>query len=345
MISPAEKTFTVSNLELAQFFHDRPNLKRYMDAMDSSLRDKVEKIVGALAEILTHRDIKILSVGPGTGSLERSLAEMIRDLDGLVIAADLSQPMLEKIRRSIKNLLVNEDDVLEIDQHPLGLEVLQANATELPIAENTLDAIILSSVVHEIASFENDHEFGEKIREFFIELVKKLKPKGRIVIRDFIQPPSPSELIDVTIGEKQPDDPMDPLTFFEKFTARGAIKDSQIAEQVAQLKASNAFKVGATIRMPASEVFEYMAHFSWAQSFDSEVKEKYAYLPLNQYSKFVLDAFQAAGKQGQLVQRESYLQEGYPQHILGRFNLKRMDGSSYPLPDFTGLLIFENVSE
>lgn len=297
--------------------------------MDSSLADKLEHILPFIDQDKSGQ--QILSIGAGTGKLERAIADIVPTAN--VIALDASVPMLDEIQNANHNPQVPENTTVT---------PLLASAEVLPIKDDSIDVVIASSVIHEIASYKNNFEFSEGLRNFFVEVSRVLKKGGKLVIRDFMQPQNPEDEVYVSIGSKRENDPMDSLEFLEKFTASFKGDDLvYVASQINELKESGKWTEGAKLKVKNSHAFELLSHFSWSQSFNEEVREKYAYLPVGNYAKFVQNAMREAQVESQVLMASTYMQEGYKEHIHGRLDLIDQEGNVVDLPDFTGIVVIQ----
>lgn len=105
----------------------------------------------------------VLDLGCGPGFFSIDIAKMV-DKSGKVIAADLQEGMLEKLRDKIKGTKFEER---------ITLHKCQEN--RIGAAEN-VDFILLFYMVHEVPNIE----------EFFNEIVTILKPAGQVLI---VEPP------------------------------------------------------------------------------------------------------------------------------------------------------------
>lgn len=314
---------------LGEYLAQRPNIERYMNYMNSSLGDKLEHILPFIeADVVSPR---ILSIGAGTGILERALVDLMPQ--SRVIGLDLSMPMLEAI---------NGNNYSSQIEGASRVEPLLASAENIPLQDESVDYIILSSVVHEIASYQHDFQFGEELKEFYQEASRVLKKGGRIIIRDFMQPPNPQDKVTMRIGERREDDEIDPSEFLERFVNEFEGDDLvYLQEQIKMLKDNGAWGKGADLKIRADHAFEVAAHYSWSKSFDEEVKEKYAYLPVDEYAQFVTSALGENGVSSKVLRAKTYMQSGYADHIQGRLDLMNGDGTPKPLPDFTGVVVIE----
>jgi ubiquinone/menaquinone biosynthesis C-methylase UbiE len=118
-----------------------------------------QKILGAYIE----EGMTVLDVGCGPGLFSIDMAQMVGE-SGRVIAADLQEGMLGKLREKIKGT--------ELEGR---IRLHKCEEDKTGVLEN-VDFVLLFYVVHEIPNKE----------EFFNEIVNILKPNGQIYI---IEPP------------------------------------------------------------------------------------------------------------------------------------------------------------
>lgn len=104
---------------------------------------------------------RILDLGAGTGSSSASLARS----GAQVVAADFSPGMLAEGRRRHGDLR--------------NLTFVQADATDLPFADDVFDAVTMSYALR------NVHDPKKALRELY----RVTKPGGRLVINEFSTPP------------------------------------------------------------------------------------------------------------------------------------------------------------
>lgn len=301
------------------FSRPRPNLERYLRFMDSAMRDKTTGIVPWLRKYDTY-PATFLSVGAGSGKLERIIAETYPDQQ--IIGLDASLPMLEKI-----------NDVPEFRLYRRKLPVLQAEALALPFRPESADAVIASSVVHEIASYTGGYSLNGAAASFFRDTATVLKPGGRLIIRDFMQPSDPDRIVLLRIGSAISGDPMDPSDFLNRFSADFRGNDLSYLAGASE---------GDVIPTRLDHALEIMAHFSWSKSYREEVPEKYAYLPVDAYAFGMSEAFAAAGFSSAIVSATAHIQDGYREHLTGRFDLFEPETlTPIDIPILTGTVVLE----
>jgi len=141
----------------------------YAKAMDSTADIKYKDIFGAIG-----KDAKVIvDIGCGTGETIRRLAKDFPD--ATIIGIELNPEM-----RAIAKENNKENGRVKI----IGIDVLTRNLT----GARQVDAVILSSVVHELRSYSAD---GHKALEGALSNIHEfLSPGGRIIIRDPVQPDS-----------------------------------------------------------------------------------------------------------------------------------------------------------
>ena len=118
-----------------------------------------QKILGAYIE----KGMTVLDIGCGPGFFSIDIAKMVGE-SGRIIAADLQEGMLEKVRDKIKGT--------ELEGR-ITLHKCQEN--KIGVCDN-VDFALLFYVVHEMPNIE----------ELFNEIVKILKPNGQVLI---VEPP------------------------------------------------------------------------------------------------------------------------------------------------------------
>ncbi len=311
---------------LSEYFSHRPNRERYQYYMNTSVADKVANITPHLEkyEGVGKRPL-ILSIGAGTGKVESAIGDVI--IDATVVALDASVPMLETIQ--------GQNHEVDVGKGHHVVEPVAADAEHLPFRDQSFDAIVLSSIIHELPSYLHNFDF-QATKPFFKECARVLKKGGRIVIRDFMQPENPEEEVLMKIGNAKLSTDMDPLLFLKKFSEE--FRGDDLAYLRGQLEGVT---VGGHVRVKKSHAFELVSHYSWSQSFNEEIAEKYGYLPVKEYTDFVMNAIKESGSDTAVVEQKTYLQEGYREHIEGRLDLQDVDGRAIPLPDFTGIIVIE----
>ena len=109
---------------------------------------------------------KVLDLAGGTGDLTAKFSQLVGD-DGLVVLADINESMLKVGRDKLrdKGLFKN-------------IEYVQANAEELPFADNYFDCITISFGLRNVTDKD----------KALCSMWRVLKPGGRLLILEFSKP-------------------------------------------------------------------------------------------------------------------------------------------------------------
>lgn len=153
---------------------DRGNQSEYEEyfaGMDASMQQKI-------ALTTAHFPVQgtIADMGSGSGSGTFDLARLYRELN--LIGVDINPVTVEYSRKNYaaENLTFEVGDI----------------ATNV-FAENSLDGILDSSVLHHVTSF-NDYDITQ-ISKTLKNQVAQLKPGGVLIIRDFVVPDDAEKLV------------------------------------------------------------------------------------------------------------------------------------------------------
>ncbi|MCM1339079.1 MAG: methyltransferase domain-containing protein [Muribaculaceae bacterium] len=156
-----------------------PELNNYINVLSSKYKVSahIQFFLDALNKIKTSGSgIKnITDIGCCDGMLTRTISKYL-DKDVKFYGCDLSEEMLDIARNEDKKAGINS--VYQV-----------ANAFTLPYENNSMDAMILSSIMHELYSYASP-EFGEKeyskdsILHFMQKAYEILKAGGVLIIKD-----------------------------------------------------------------------------------------------------------------------------------------------------------------
>jgi ubiquinone/menaquinone biosynthesis C-methylase UbiE len=126
--------------------------------LDNSIR-KLLQNPRKLLKPYINKGMTVLDLGCGPGFFSIEIAKMVSD-SGKVIAADLQEGMLEKVKRKITGT--------ELEQR---IQIHQCERTSIGIKEN-VDFVLLFYMIHEVPNQDI----------LLKELKSILKPKGKIYI-------------------------------------------------------------------------------------------------------------------------------------------------------------------
>ena len=109
---------------------------------------------------------KVLDLAGGTGDLTAKFSQIVGD-DGLVVLADINESMLKVGRDKLRNKGLFKN-----------IEYVQANAEELPFADNYFDCITISFGLRNVTDKQKALQ----------SMWRVLKPGGRLLILEFSKP-------------------------------------------------------------------------------------------------------------------------------------------------------------
>ena len=131
-------------------------------SLDTRIRRWIQNPQKLLAPYIKE-GMTVLDVGCGPGFFSIDLAQMVGKT-GRVIAADLQQGMLEKVKEKIKETELDERIILhKCEENKIGLA-------------GKVDFVLAFYMIHELPNSD----------EFFKEILSILKPNGHIYI---VEPP------------------------------------------------------------------------------------------------------------------------------------------------------------
>lgn len=120
-----------------------------------------------------------MDLGTGGDSIAYMLNKIPDELPETLIGTDLDQTILKAIPQRHPEV---SPYLMQSDATNLQLKLLRMDATNMdPLSENSVDGISASALTHEIFSYV---PVKDGLDQFFIELIRVLKPHGVFVYRD-----------------------------------------------------------------------------------------------------------------------------------------------------------------
>ncbi|PPF47316.1 hypothetical protein C5B85_03395 [Pseudoclavibacter sp. AY1F1] len=249
---------------------------------------------------------RILDIGAGGGELAARIAELPDVKD--VIALDDSDDAVAHLN--------------EID----GITVRSGTADQLAeLGLHDLDGIVMSSVLHEIASYNpRGPENGREAALANLAVIGgALAPGGVLIIRDFVTPAD----ADRTLTLISPGEAGDALI--------GAYLEQVPVPELAALTASGPHSFTGSARA----VSEALLTVNWGlESLPREAQEQYCQFELDELVQEVL----GLGLGLSVVHREAWVQPGYRQHLSG-WTVLEADGTPW-FPDTKAIWVFEKAA-
>lgn len=216
-------------MELAQGRH----FDSYGASMDAALNSKIKDIQPWLV------CGTIVDRGCGTGSLMKLLASRNRKIVG-----------------------IDSSDALTTKLHG----VINANLTDPVFADGFVDNIILSSVMHEVYSYNGYSHFP--VFQCLSNCARELREGGRIIIRDIWSPEDNKETCELT---------------FDKVTKEKFLSYIKGAPRVPQFSGHIPSIGTGRFRIEMRDVVEFLSKKDYVRHWDIELKEVYTSIPLSIY--------------------------------------------------------------
>lgn len=286
----------------------------YLSHMNSARSDKERMLDFVPTDAQT-----VVEIGPGGGVILDLISDRFPHVD--CVGIDISKMVVESLQKrretEKKKWRVIEGDAFHLTEHFLP---------------DSVDAVILCSLLHEIYSYVEYKLPDNTTKKFRLESVRDLvraafdalKPGGRLIIRDGIMPldePRTIEFLD-------PEGPEFFRLFQEQFEGRAIAGE---------------WKDETTVRTNAPDAMEFLYCYTWGpESFPYEVREQYGVLPYDEYCASVL---QWVGSKGRhiAIPNASYLQDGYRMGLESKVILRDKNNNVVDLPDSNCLMIFEKL--
>lgn len=226
----------------------------YARGMESSASDKARLLEWV-------RPGTIADLGCGTGTVLELLKRAFPD--SRLIAVDLSEEMLARSRARFP-----------------GLEVRAGDIAGRVLEPESVDTIVLCSIMHEVFSYKG-YDY-EPVRTTLVQSQRALRPGGRLIIRDGPKP----ERQDAVFLTFQNDRTREK---FERFARE--FGSSEIAWR----------RVGERVQVARRDAFEFLSKYIYDTNWSHEVKEHFGVFTVEGWlTELELAGFRA-------VHHESYL--------------------------------------
>lgn len=266
--------------------HDTGALNaQYFDRMASSLGDKMRLIEELQKSAGDIAGLRVLEVGAGGGELTEVLSHM-----GAVVTVIDNHP--DSVRRL--------DEKFKHDANVTSVEWNALNVRNLP---GTFDAVICSSVIHEIFSYGND-DFTPyhpgSVPSFVEQVTHLLSDGGVLLIRDGIKPADSEVVNAVHLRKKESVDLLAQYMTMAPF----------VQSDLLQLEVVSDGNEGAFVGGNRQALMEAVYTITWGGvGLERESQELYGVYSLTEYC----DLLQGNGFR--VTDAYSYLQPGYPANL------------------------------
>lgn len=278
----------------------RPDLEeRYFRRMAAAVDEKTQ-----LTDWL--RGGRVLDIGAGGGELAARIAAL-PDIEETIALDD------------------SIDALAHLERMP-GITVRSGSAEQLGILGlRDLDGIVMSSVLHEIASYGPDGpENGRQTIVANLAIVAEaLRPGGVLIVRDFVTPARPDRPTTLVAPDGDGDE------LISAYLERVPLPELRRLESLGQHRFAGTARV----------VTEALLTVNWgAESLPRETQEQYCQFELDE----LVDVVEALGAGLTLVHREAWVQPGYRQH-LAAWSVLEQDGTPW-FPETKAIWVFEKAS-
>lgn len=276
----------------------------YLNTMNNSLNQKaiiLDYIVGN----------SVLDVGPGGGALLDLIEKKIpnSDIKGIDLSENVINELTKKKLKEGHMWNIIKGDALNLTKY---------------FANNSIDTIIFSSIIHELYSYisYNGKKFNkDTIKVALNEAYSILSVKGRIIIRDGIMSSPVNSYRIIEFNDKEDIKKLD--RYINDFKGRKITYE----------------KIGDNkVKMLINDAMEFLYTYTWGEeSYPLEVQEQFGYFTLDEYITFIKENLPNA----KIIESKSYLQKGYEENLLPKINFYDEDMNVVSLPDSTSIIVIE----
>ena len=283
--------------------------ERYFERMAKSLNDKA-RLLEYLPPVTADYSPRVLDVGAGGGELSDVLSKM----GYTVTALDTNKDALDRITERFPDVAV--------------LNALANHVTDFGVK---FDAIICSSILHEVYSYGDDvHRMGHvsSLGRAFTAFYEVLNEGGRLLVRDGVRA---DDWDDFGFVEILDDDEtavtdylrMCPFANGDAYGKNGFLLGlSRVGDR----------KFAGTLR----SCMEWAYTYNWSrESYPREAKELYGVLTLDDYAKYA-ETFGFI-----TLHKEAYLLDGYVTGLKDKVRLLDADGNERQWFNSNAIWVYE----
>ena len=278
----------------------------YLTTMNAARSDK-ERMLDFV------RGPTIVEVGPGGGVVLDLLQS--RFPDAAVFGLDASAAVIDELEKRRA-------------QQQRHWNVIHGDAFHIKelFEPQTVQTVVCCSLLHEIYSYV-EHEGRkfqiESVRAFLQSVWSVVAERGRLVIRDGVEPPSGERIVEFLHG----DGPDFLRRFVNDFEGR-RIQVEWIHD--------------AAARMSTADAMEFLYCYTWGPaSYPYEVREQYGVMQRDEYEQAILSWLPGAKAVQIPPDLKSYLQPGYVTGLASLVRLTDVAGTEVALPDSNAVWVFE----
>lgn len=282
---------------------------RYFERMAKSLNDKA-RLLEFLPPVTDSYAPRVLDVGAGGGELADTLSKFGYD----VTALDTNRDALDRITERFPDV-----------------DTLNALANHVTDFNVTFDAIICSSILHEVYSYGDDvHRMGHvsSLGRALTAFRAVLNPGGRLLVRDGVKPDDWNKFGFVEVLNNDETAVTDYLRMCP-FANGDAYGDNGFLLGLSRVGDR---KFAGTLR----SCMEWSYTYNWSrESYPREAKELYGVLTLDEYAAYVEEFGFTT------IHKEAYLLDGYVKGLADKVRLLDADGNERPWFNSNAIWVYE----
>lgn len=212
----------------------------------------------------------IVDAGFGTGLLLFRMWEKFQNSQ--FIGIDISSHFFKKARQQFRGII--------------NITLLKKNVIQQHLPDNSVDTKIFSTILHEVYSY-NGYKL-QFVKTALRNSFKELKPGGRVIIRDGIQPPPAQWCLALNSRDGESDlKPHPRLLSTEAMFLRFA-KEFKKGRGARYKKISNS-KKGTLYCLSSADAYEFLSKKDYRDNWHLEINEQFGYLTLPQYKNLLRD--------------------------------------------------------
>lgn len=282
---------------------DKKNYLRYLQRMTESMNFSTKGLI----PIMCQDKKNILDVGCGSGVLLNAIEK--NNPKATITGIDLNNNSIEKLKMLGKNWQLYHQDLMEISN-----------------INPKYDAIIFSSVLHEVSSYYPDIKkrfTSTPIVEYFNKANDLLCTSGSIILRDGLLIDENIRNQKALISFKNINDSYWLYRFQKDF--RGFDKLQDVDCSIKKIN-NNVFEVGLTF------LKEFLYTFTWGkESYHREIKERFGILDKKAWLKLL-------EKSGFDIDTVVESKEQYEEYLAPKVNITDANGNKFTYPMMTILI-------
>ena len=234
----------------------------YSALMDAAIKQKAKDVMPWIKSGL------IVDAGFGTGLLLFKIWEKFPN--SRFIGIDISSHFFKKAQQQFRGIK--------------NITLLKKNVIQKNLPNNSVDTKIFSTILHEVYSY-NDYDI-QFIKTALKNSFKELKPGGRVIIRDGIQPPPAKWCLALNSHDGKSNPRLHP-----RFLSTQAIFLKFIREfkkgRGTKCQKTTGPKKESFYCLNSADAYEFLSKKDYRANWHLEIHEQFGYLTLPKYKKML----------------------------------------------------------